>query len=136
MGALYLTLGGWALHYLPFAFVARDCFLTYYILAAYFALLTLTIVLDLLFGGRGGGGRAVASGATAGGSNGSSAAGGSNGSTGATAAGGVAMGALGFCAVCMFLYLAPLSYADDAMPSQYFARVSYKTQSLPSLLCV
>ena len=46
-----LGLGGYLLHYLPFAFVARDCFLTYYILAQYFALLTLAIVLDMLWGG-------------------------------------------------------------------------------------
>ncbi len=29
LGSLYIVLGGWMLHYLPFAFVARDCFLTY-----------------------------------------------------------------------------------------------------------
>jgi dolichyl-phosphate-mannose--protein O-mannosyl transferase len=28
LGSLYIVLGGWMLHYLPFAFVARDCFLT------------------------------------------------------------------------------------------------------------
>eukprot|EP01043_Picozoa_sp_COSAG02_P071497 COSAG02_NODE_13089_length_1447_cov_1.711424_2_plen_105_part_00 len=28
-GSLYIVLGGWMLHYLPFALVARDCFLTY-----------------------------------------------------------------------------------------------------------
>ena len=95
LGPLYLAVGGWALHYLPFAFVARDCFLTYYILAAYFALLTLTIVMDLLCGG---------------------------GAGGVTVAGGAVMGMLGVCAVAMFVYLTPLSYADDAAPEQYWAR--------------
>ena len=28
LGSLYIVLGGWMLHYLPFALVARDCFLT------------------------------------------------------------------------------------------------------------
>jgi dolichyl-phosphate-mannose--protein O-mannosyl transferase len=56
---LVIATTGWALHFLPFVFVARDCFLTYYVLAAYFALLTLTIVIDLLFGSGNGNGSAV-----------------------------------------------------------------------------
>jgi dolichyl-phosphate-mannose--protein O-mannosyl transferase len=50
-GPLRLALGAWALHYLPFALVARDCFQTYYVLAYYFAVLTLAAVSDLFLHG-------------------------------------------------------------------------------------
>ena len=41
---------------------------------------------------------------------------------GLRAAGAVAMTALGLGAVALFAYLAPLSYASDAAPEQYYAR--------------